>query len=190
MPRTLIRKLLVLLLLVLSVVSWQWLYEREPEVQQAPQPVSSLRNKTDYFLEQFSIQSADPKQTMRLSGDTLAHYTETGLSSVTSPQIRLADTGDRFWQGSARSGSLSADYKFLILEGDVTLTHHQPSAADITIRTESLKIDTSTRSLSTEAAVEIRSTGWSFNSTGMRARLDESKLIFPASVEAQYAPGS
>jgi lipopolysaccharide export system protein LptC len=191
MPKTLVRKLLVLALLVIAVVSWQWLDERSPGEESQAAAVSPLSNETNYFLQGFDIESvsSDSDTRIRIQGDVLASFLDSGESRVSNPRVGIDGANNQTWQGEASSGVLSADYSTLQLEGGVRLTHRQRSDADtITLTTESVLLDTRDQTLISQSAVQLSAPGWSFNANGLQANLANGHLLFPSSVEARYAP--
>lgn len=109
MPKTLVRKLLVLALLIFAVVSWQWLDERDPTSDTETAQVSALSNETNYFLEDFSIESVsvDNATRVRIQGDSLASFLDTGESRVSNPRVGIEGADEQSWQGEASSGLLS-----------------------------------------------------------------------------------
>ncbi len=189
MPKTLIRKLLVLALLVIAVLSWQWLDERAPSSDRQTAEVSALSNETSYFLEEFKIESvsADSATRIQIQGDVLASFLDTGESKVTNPRVGIAGADQQSWQGEASSGLLSADYTTLQLEGGVKLVHRQGGdPTTITLITDSVVLDTRKQTLVSESPVQLTAPGWSFNASGLQANLIDGQLLFPSSVEARY----
>jgi len=191
MPKTLVRKLLVLALLVIAVVSWQWLDERAQNGDREAAEVSPLSNETNYFLEGFDIESVsgDSDTRIRIQGDVLASFLDTGESRVSNPRVGIDGANNQSWRGEASNGVLSADYARLQLEGGVKLTHQQSAdAATITLTAESVLLNTHDQTLSSQSPVQLTAPGWSFTASGLQANLANGHLLFPSSVEARYAP--
>ena len=190
MPKRLANTFLIFALLVIAVLSWQWLDEDTNTATTADDTIQMAQNETDYYLEGFNITNVnnDKGQVYELSGRTLSHYFEKGNSKIEYPIVRVFSNKNDFWTGQANTGNLSTDFSVLELSGDVDLAHHRENARPkVSIQTQKLTIDTNTREMTANQAVEISSDSWSFKANQMRADVDNGRLLFNSGVEADYA---
>ena len=74
MPRKLANALLILFLLIVAVVSWQWLDDSRPTEQASQSTVPMAENETDYTLEDFVITNVNNHkgQVYQLRGKSLS----------------------------------------------------------------------------------------------------------------------
>lgn len=190
MPKTLANTLLIFVLLVIAVLSWQW-FDTDPTVKTAGQEtIQMAQNKTDYYLEDFNITnvSNDKGQVYKLSGTTLSHYSEKGNSIIESPSVQVYSNEQDYWTGHADAGNLSADFSVLVLQGNVDLSHHTNSQQPkIELDAQSITIDTSKRQMTSDQPVQITAENWSFTANQMSTDVDNGMLSFESGVEANYA---
>ena len=190
MPKRLANTFLIFALLVIAVLSWQWLEEDTAVTTSQNNPVEMAANQTDYYLEGFKITNVNNEkgQVYELSGKTLSHFFETGNSLITEPQVRFFRDDSDYWIGSANKGGLSADFSVLTLAGSVDLAHHRKNAQPlVSVLADSITIDTVRRQMTSEQPVNISSDHWSFQANQMQADVDSGMLSFNSGVEADYA---
>lgn len=189
MPRKLANALLILFLLIVAVVSWQWLDDRESPEQTAQSTVTMAENETDYTLEDFVITNVNNSngQVYKLSGESLAHFVNGSPSVINSPTVQMSGEEEQNWSGAARIGYLSADFSVLELTGGVKLSHNRGDNEIIMVATERLSIDTESRQMTSLDAVDIQGEHWTFQASQMQADLDNGILNFQSGVEANYA---
>ncbi len=189
MPRTLANTLLIFTLLVVAVLSWQWLDEDTPAGVDAQNTIQMAKNETDYYLQGFQITNVNNTkgQVYELSGNTLSHYFESGESIIEDPSVQVYSNDNDYWTGSARTGNLSADFSVLELTGDVDLAHHRNNdQPEIIVSAESITIDTTKRQISSAQPVNITAAKWSVTANRMRTDVDNGMLSFDSGVEAHY----
>lgn len=188
MPRKLANALLILFLLVVAVVSWQWIDERDNVEAAAETTVPMAENETDYTLEDFVITNVNNTkgQVYQLSGKSLAHFVNDSNSVIDSPSITMTGANRHQWNGDARIGFLSPDFSQLKLSGDVQLSHIRGDNPPINVTTEMIDIDTSDRKITGPQPVTIEGLHWSFEANQMQADLDNGILNFQSGVEANY----
>jgi LPS export ABC transporter protein LptC len=189
MPRKLANALLILFLLIVAVVSWQWLDDRAPDQELAQLTVPMAENETDYTLEDFTITNVNNAkgQVYQLRGRSLAHFVNGSASVIDSPSIQMTGDDNQRWSGDAHAGYLSNDFSRLELVGDVRLSHVRENNPPVHVTTELLDIDTRSRQMQTTEAVSINGEQWSFQAAEMQADLDNGILNFQSGVEANYA---
>ena len=209
MPVKLGRALLVFALLVVAVVSWQWIDDREVTQQTESGSIEMAENESDYYLEAFEItnvhnrKSADGSNTGRqltITGDSLSHHFRDGNSTLDNPLVTLRTEDGDYWLASASKGNVSAEFDVLDLYGAVVLNQYKLQAgsvrssckptdnpAAVTIDTESLTIDTGERIIQTNDLVTVNGNGWKYRASSMRAEVDKGTLSLTSGVEARFA---
>lgn len=219
MPSKLSRGLLIFALLVIAVLSWQWIDDRDVEPQANTDTIEMAETQSDYYLEDFEIiniansasspgisgKNPPAGRHLRITGTSLSHHHIEGYSIIQSPTVRLRSADDVRWQARAATGTISADFDVLDLQGDVELTHNRSTplanAPDsenqgretssnkgpVTVNTNSISINTSNRTISSNETVQVNGAGWQYNAKTMRAEIDQGTLSFTSGVEAQFA---
>jgi len=197
----------VFILLVIAVVSWQWIDDRNVTTQ-TDAPINMAASQSDYYLEDFEIinisnasgaisdagnanDSADRKsRRLKLTGKSLSHNHIEGVSTLDNPVVVMRNENDDYWLASARSGNVSAEFDVLDLNGNVELTNSGPMNADnsdsIKIDTESLTIDTSQQVVETNDVVQVTGRGWHYKANSMNAEINNGRLSFQSGVEATF----
>ena len=200
MPTKFGRGLWIFALLVVAVLSWQLIDDRNVRSTTDNCTIEMAENESDYYLEDFEIinitnavktddsSSNKSGRYFKITGKTLSHHFPDGHSTIENPSVRLRTPTTDFWHANAREGRMSADFKILDLNGDVNIKHdRQPEQAPITVDTESIRIDTAKRLMSTDDQVIVKSTGWSYQADSMQAEVDRGILSFTSGVKGQYA---
>ena len=213
MPVRVGRAFFLFVLLVVAVVSWQWLDDTSVTSLPDNESVDMAESQSDYYLEDFEIinvqnaennadtdlinDSGNAARRVTITGKSLSHHYINGNSILDNPTVVLRTESDEYWQASASSGNVSAEFDVLDLQGAVELSHHKPGAdklisnsttdASITVDTESLTIDTSQGIIQTDDAVAVNGQGWEYTANSMRAEVDNGTLSFQSGVEATFA---
>lgn len=190
MPKTLASSFLIFALLVIAVLSWQWLDDDAVTTSSSENPIQMAQNQTDYYLENFKITNInnDKGQIYELSGNSLSHFIEKGNSAIEYPVMQVFSNDDDYWTGKAQRGNLSADLSVLELSNNVDLAHHRHDSPPlVSVQTQSLTIDTKKRQMTSDQPVQFSSENWSFNANQMRADVDNGMVFFNSGVEANYA---
>ena len=200
MPTKFGRGLWIFALLVVAVLSWQLIDDRNVRSNASNGTIEMAVNESDYYLEDFEIINITNQvqndsnsgngsgRYFRITGRTLSHHFPEGHSTIENPSVRMRTPTTEFWHANARTGRMSADFKVLDLNGDVNIKHDRLSdKAPITVDTESIRIDTAKRMMSTEDPVVVKSTGWSYQANSMQAEVDKGILSFTSGVKGQYA---
>lgn len=188
MPRKLANALLILVLLIVAVVSWQWLDDRENNISSQSATVAMAENETDYTLQDFVITNVNAQgKVYRLSGNSLSHFVNGNPSVIERPQVQMQGRGGQIWSGNAIAGYLSSDYSSLQLAGDVALSHKRTDNPPVNVSAEALRIDAENRQMTSDQPVTISGEKWSFKANQMQADVDNGILQFKSGVEAHYA---
>jgi len=85
MPSKLGKSLLTFALLVIAVISWQWIDDREVETQVQNKTIEMVENQSDYYLEDFEIVNiANSRDStagtttagryLKITGNSLSHH--------------------------------------------------------------------------------------------------------------------
>lgn len=189
MPKTLCRSLWIFVLLVVAVISRQWLDDEGTAMVIETDPIVLATHQADYYLEDFHILNVDTEhgQVYELTGVTLSHHAELGNSTIIRPSVQVFSKNKEYWKGNALSGDLSADFKVLTLSGEVDLSQHQNDiTAPIRVNTEAVTIDTDALTMIADSPVKISSRSWTFDANHMQADVETGILTFDTGVEAQY----
>jgi len=189
MPHNLANAILILILLIVAVVSWQWLEDRDADETTGPSTIAMAENETDYTLEDFVITNVNNTkgQVYQLSGKSLSHFVNGSDSIIDSPSVNISGDRNQRWSGSAKVGYLSPDFTQLKLSGDVALAHLKGDSEPVNVSTEVIDINTQSRQMQAPQPVDIKGEHWSFAANQMQADLDNGILTFQSGVEAKYA---
>ena len=189
MPHKFANTLLIFFLLIVAVVSWQWLDDRDSAEPATENTVAMAINETDYTLEDFVITNVNNSkgQVYKLSGKSLSHFVNGRSSIIDQPTVQMSGQDQQVWSGHARTGYLSTDFSQLELVGDVELSHIRKDNPPVNVTAESLNIDSASQSMRSEQPVTIDGGQWSFQANQMQADVDKGILQFQSGVEAQYA---
>lgn len=197
MPSKLGGGLLIFALLFLAVFSWQWIEDRNVTPQAQTDPIEMVANQSDYYLEDFEIlnitnaEAATPAaatgRQLKITGQSLSHHHIDGHSTIINPTVELRGANNSKWQAQAESGIVSENFDVLDLQGNVELIHNRAlQSAPTTVNTDSISIDNSNQTISTDDPVQVIGAGWQYNASTMRAELNQGTLSFTSGVEAQF----
>ncbi len=204
MPSSLLRAILIFALLVVAVVSWQWIEDHETEPQVDNNRIEMVERQSDYYLEGFEIINVSNNSVtaasdnaivtgtqagrqVTITGQSLSHHYSDGYSVIEYPVVRLNSAGEGQWHAKARTGTVSPNFDVLDLLGDVQLTHTKPANdSPITVSTQSLSIDNGNRTLASREPVQVTGNGWQYSAASMEAEIDQGVLSFASGVEAQF----
>ncbi len=215
MPSKLGKSLLIFALLVIAVISWQWIDDREVEPQATSNTIDMAENQSDYYLEDFEIINVANKRNspengsqgngslgnrstgdgstadstyLKITGQSLSHHFIEGYSLIDNPTVHLRSADGSQWQASALNGTVSAGFDVLDLQNNVVLNHSQtPGRMPVTMNTNSISIDNSKRIISSDDTVKVRGQGWQYKARTMHAEIDQGTLSFTTGVEAEFA---
>ena len=197
MPTKLGRGIWIFTLLAIAVLSWQWIDDRNVETLTEADTIEMAENQSDYYLEDFEIvnitnpagnSDSEQGRYLRMVGKSLSHHYLEGYSGIEKPSVLLRTDNNEEWQADALNGRVSANFDVLNLQGQVELTHNRITGQPaISVDTNSITIDTTTRVISTEDTVEVYGSGWNYQANSMRADIDNGVLSFNSGVEARFA---
>ena len=101
MPSKIGTSLLIFALLVIAVISWQWIDDRDVETQVQNNAIEMVETQSDYYLEDFEIvniansrnSSTDGNTTagryLKITGQSLSHHFIEGYSLINNPTVHL-----------------------------------------------------------------------------------------------------
>ena len=199
MPSTLSKSLLTFALLVIAVVSWQWIDERDVQPRADSNTIQMVETRSDYYLENFEIvniaNSGNPTTDgktigsyLKITGQSLSHHYIEGYSLINNPTVHLRSSDGGQWQASASNGTVSANFDVLDLQNNVEIKHNQSRGrSEVTVNTNSISIDNGSRTISSSETVQVNGHGWQYNANTMHAEIDKGTLSFTSGVEAQFA---
>ena len=200
MPSKIGTSLLIFALLVIAVISWQWIDDRDVETQVQNNAIEMVETQSDYYLEDFEIvnianshnSSTDGNTTagryLKITGQSLSHHFIEGYSLINNPTVHLRSTDGSQWQASASNGTISANFDVLDLQNNVVVTHSETTDRQaVTVNTNSISIDNGKRTISSSETVKVTGRGWQYNANTMQAEIDQGTLSFTSGVEAQFA---
>ncbi len=198
MPAKLGRGIWIFTLLVIAVISWQWIDDSGVEPTAQNDTIEMAENQSDYYLEDFEIINISNHSNstngnangryLKLTGKSLSHHYLEGYSGIEQPSVQLRTKGDELWEANAQSGRVSAEFDVLNLQGQVELTHNRTQGKPpIAVDTDSITIDNTARVIDTKDTVKVKGGNWNYKANGMRAEIDTGVLSFTSGVEAQFA---
>jgi LPS export ABC transporter protein LptC len=146
----------------------------------------------------------DGRERYRLRASVIRQQTESGVIDLenlemnyhraTAPGAFGAPAGDRndpdeVWHLTSERGQIRADGDDVQLEGNVLLTGPAPDTGEpLTLSTESLRINTPTEFIETEAPVKLRWSGHELTGRGMTADLKAGTLRLESDVNGHFTP--
>ncbi|MDH5180619.1 MAG: LPS export ABC transporter periplasmic protein LptC [Gammaproteobacteria bacterium] len=182
------RFLILFVLIIGGAVFTSWLLKSLDEQQLDRKAVSE--HEADYFLEGFTATAFDPagKPSYRLEAALLQHYPISNVVKLQKPYIEFFTDHPQPWQTWAEQGTLHEKNRRVELTGKVRI--HRAGGKDelpITLLTDTLYINTSTKLAETEARVNITRGKDEIFATGMRIDMLKDKLELMSKVEGKYA---
>jgi len=96
---------------------------------------------------------------------------------------------DQVWHLQSDRGQVRADGDDVQLDGNVVVTGQAPgSGADITLTTETMRINTPTEFIETQAPVKLRWSSHDWSAVGMQADLKAGTLRLESDVHGEISP--
>jgi lipopolysaccharide export system protein LptC len=143
----------------------------------------------------------DGRERYRLNAKVIRQQTETGLIELEGLQMdyhpddqprvagdsRPALASQETWHLTSDRGQVRADGDDVQLSGNVRVTGSMPgSKAPLTLTTSSLRMNTPTEYIETDAPVKLTWTGHEWDARGMRADLKAGTLRLESDVHGQF----
>ncbi len=146
----------------------------------------------------------DGLERYRLKASVIRQHTESGVidlenlemnyhraaapGAVGAPAGDSKDSGE-VWHLTSERGQIRADGDDVQLNGNVLLTGPAPGTGEpLSLSTDSLRINTPTEFIETEAAVKLRWSGHEINARGMTADLKAGTLRLESDVNGHFTP--
>jgi len=157
----------LLLMLLLALGTW-WLVKSTPHPEAAgekPPP----RAEPDYTMEHFVVERFDKlgHLKVRIEGQRMRHYPDTGRVEVDDPNIRAVSPDGRTTRASARLAITNADGSEVQLLGDARVDSQDPRGMPVEIRSDFLHAFLDTERLRTHLPVVVTSGNSRFRADGI-----------------------
>jgi len=145
----------------------------------------------------------DGRERYRLNARVIRQQTESGAIDLEDlrmdyhPGAQDRLPGDKpseapsneVWHLKSDRGQVRADGDDVQLHGNVVLTGETPGSGDpITLNTETLRVNTPTEFIETDAPVTLRSAGHDLSGVGMQADLKAGTLRLESEVHGEFSP--
>lgn len=168
--------------------------------QPAPQEVmddtlaANLAAPYDYYMNGMRTTrfTADGQQAYRLNATRITHYPDGDHAVLENPDFVWYDDNKQPWRISSLSGDLhkspAGEENELLLERSVVLTSEPEPQMPLRITTESLTVQTVSRTASTQAAVMLTTPGSTMQGVGMELRMEDNHVRFLNEVRGTYEP--
>jgi LPS export ABC transporter protein LptC len=138
----------------------------------------------------------DGRERYRLKASVIRQQTESGVIDLENLEMnyrRAAEAATsgapEVWHLTSERGQVRADGDDVQLSGNVLLTGPAPGSGEpLLLTTESLRINTPTEFIETEAAVSLRWSGHELNARDMTADLKAGTLRLESDVNGHFTP--
>ena len=147
-----------------------------------------VNTRLDYALQDFRARLFDDqgRPLMRIRAPRLANDALTGIGTITSPVIELAQDG-AVWNIIADAARISADREHILLSGEVTIVRDDaPTVAPVEIRTRELQLDVTPKVAHTDAPVTVLDGRNRVDGVGMRVEFDTRRFTLNDEVRGRY----
>jgi lipopolysaccharide export system protein LptC len=148
----------------------------------------------DYYMNGMSTTrfTADGRLAYKLNAIRITHYPEGDHAVLDKPNLVWYDEDARPWQISSSSGDLhkspAGNENELLLEGNVVLTSESDPQRPLRITTESLTVQTLSRTAGTQAQVALTTPGSLMQGVGMELRMEDNHIKLLNEVRGSYEP--
>ena len=176
--------LTIALLLVAIASGWSvWRQSR-------PADDGVLKTRPDYVLRDYEITSLDKqgKESFTLRGPVLQRDPADKTMELVTPLFLVPDRQNRYWQVTAKRGTVPADGSQLQLLGDVVAISPADAPPPTRIETEQLNLFPGENRATSAAAVAITRPGLTMNGHGMQADFDRQQISLLSQVRTRYVP--
>ena len=167
-----VRELLVtylplLLMGVLALGTW-WLVENTPSGD-APRDNPLPRKEPDYTMDNFVVErfDRDGRLTVRMQGDKLRHFADTGIIEIDQARVRAVGADGRITVAQSRRAIANGDGSEVQLIGDARVDSSGPRDEPIRFRGEFLHAFLATEQLRSHLPVVVTKEGSEFRAAGM-----------------------
>lgn len=175
---------------VVALIALMW--QSDEPVQ--PIDAAALRGQSepDGFVVNGRYLSFDDtgKLTARFESPRIEQFEADNLATMESPRAQLFTEGETEpWRLSANSGALQDNNDLLELEGNVHVIRNTEGGRQVTLTTMRLTLDNGSRTVFTDAPVELTDAFSVTRAIGMKGWLDDRILELDSQVEGRYEPG-
>ena len=181
--------LLILLMVVAAVASWQLVQKEEPE---SPSAAGSGPRTTDYYVKGLDVtrMTAAGKPAHRLLASDLRHYTDDDTTELKRPHLTVYQDDAPPWEVDATSAWMSADGSVVLLSGEVEIRREAGSNnRPVRILTRDVRVQPGEDYAETDEKVRVESESDWLDAVGMQAWLrPPSRLKFLSQVKGFYVP--
>lgn len=157
----------LLLMALLALATW-WLVKNTPALPPKP-ATTEVRRDPDYTMTQFAVERFDRSGTLRLrlDGERLVHYPDTGRYEVLEARIRAIAPDGTQTLATARRALANADLSELQLHGGAQVTRSDRQGRDLVVRSEFLHAFLVTERLRTHVPVRVSTGGDAFEAASL-----------------------
>jgi lipopolysaccharide export system protein LptC len=180
--------LVLLVVLAIALVS-HWLLTT---VEQPPGRVPpEARHDPDYFMENFKITvyEANGSPAYHLKAAHMNHYPDDDTLALKDLRIEYRTEDNQSWITTAREGTAYENIEVMHLRGDVHIARQgQQPEQNLTLTTQTLRIDFPKKNASTDAEVKIVGKNSNIAAKGMIVNLETDHLTLLSEARGHYVP--
>lgn len=184
------RTLALTLILIIVAALGHWV-SRESDIERKILP-REPRHVADYFISGFSATTMGPDgmPTHRLEAETASHFADDDTTDLTRPHLTVFGIDFKEWHIFADTGRISADGDDVYLSGDVRIEQTDSRTSEVAIRmmTDNMHVQISAKFAETDAPLKVTGPGSEIDAVGMRAYVEEQRLVLLSNVRGTYAP--
>lgn len=175
---------------VVALVMMMW----QSDDPQEPVEAAALRGQSepDGFVVNGRYRSFDDtgRLTVWFESPRIEQFESDNKALMASPRARLYSEGEEEpWRLSSDSGTYLQAEGLLLLEDNVKVIRHTSDNRQGILTTSRLTLDNSSRTVYTDAPVELTDSFSVTRATGMKAWIDDRILELNSQVEGRYEPG-
>lgn len=182
---------------VIAVVALAWFFGRAGSEDSDTETAAALMSDPGYAARDAEVIETgyDGRERYRLKAGVIRQQTESGLIDLEKLEMNYhriaqpgADAGE-VWHLTSDRGQVRANGDDVELTGNVRVTGPAQSGAEpLSLSTESLRINTPTEFIETDAPVKLRWSGHELDARGMRADLKAGTLSLESDVNGHFFP--
>lgn len=183
------RPLLIVSLLTALGLFVHWLSGLREDAKQ--ESAEAARHVAEYFLRDFTTTTMDPqgRPEQRLAAELMQRYADDGSMELTEPRLTLYGETDNVapWQIDAARGRISGDGKHVQLDGGVRMTRMEDNGM-LELVTDDLLLMPKERYAETDAPLTVTYPQGRVDAVGLRAYMQDERLVLLAQVRGNYVP--
>jgi len=180
----------LVLMLLLALGTW-WLVKNTPSDDE-PGGSSLPRKEPDYTMDNFVVErfDKDGRLKVRMQGDRLRHFADTGIVEVDQARLRAVAADGRVTVAQARRAIANGDGSEVQLLGDARVDSTGPRGEPIQFRGEFLHAFLATERLRSHLPVLVTREGSEFRATGMEYDHLSGQLQLQGKMSARLLPST